>query len=58
VATSTSSGAHRDAPMRALRDQERERHRAHDYELVGNLQEATDDSDLVGDLGAAEHGDQ
>ena len=42
----------------ALRLEEREAHRAADQDAVGELEEALDDGDLVGHLGAAEHRDE
>ena len=39
----------------ALRAEEAEAHRAADQERVGGVEEAVDQRDLVGDLGAAEH---
>ena len=57
-ACSTSSSlAQRVADRVALRAQEREAHRAADQQRVGELQEAVDDGDLVGHLGAAEDRD-
>ena len=41
-----------------LRSEEAEAHRAADQDLVGDLEEAVDHADLVGDLGAAEDDDQ
>ena len=41
-----------------LRPEEAEAHRAADQDPVGELQEAVDHADLVGDLGAAEDDDQ
>ena len=52
------SVAQRLADRVALGGEEREAHRAADQDRVGDLQEAVDDGDLVGDLGAADHGDQ
>ena len=42
----------------ALRPEEAEAHRSADQDLVGELEKALDDADLVADLGAAEHDDQ
>ena len=42
----------------ALRGEEREAHRAADDERVDDLQQRLDDAELVGDLRAAEHGDE
>ena len=46
------------ADLHALRHEEAEAHRAADQDLVGDVEEAVDHPDLVGDLGAAEHDDQ
>ena len=42
----------------ALRGEEREAHRATDHERVDDVEQRFDHAELVGDLGAAEHGDE
>ena len=42
----------------ALRGEEREAHRAADHDRVDDAEQRLDDAELVGDLGAAEHGDE
>ena len=42
----------------ALRGEEREAHRAADHERIDNLEQGLDDTELVGDLRPAEHGDE
>ena len=53
------SSSHSEAPtVWPSAREEREAHRAADQDAVGDLEEAVDDADLVGHLGAADDGDE
>ena len=54
--SSTISGCTSESPTRdALREQERERHRAADEHRVAPVEQRVDHAELVAHLGAAEH---
>ena len=57
--SSTISGCTSESPTGdALREQERERHRAADRAPVAPVEQRVDHAELVAHLGAAEHGDE